>query len=296
MNINNWLSILVAAGILATPAMAPCAAPAAKQTKQAAVGTKPPKTDYSFLNGKTGTTNASVFSEEKLTAAINHKLGSRITKFIYTDTMNSCLSMLKSDRADFMLTSDVSAAYIIQRNPELKSVILTDNNGLAMILRVSDIALRDKLNSAIKKLKASGELAGLYKKWISDLPVGREPIMPRIEKTSYPETIYAGVSGDMPPLDYVAADGRPAGYNVALLTEISKIIGKNIEVISIDAPARFAALQSKKIDVFFWQRVPDKAEKDKLKNDAGVQAFYKKIAVTEPYCVVKTVFLLKKGS
>ena len=294
MNMNKWLSILVAAGILATPAIAHCAAQTAKQTKQAAAGAKPLKADYSFLNGKTGTTNASIFSEEKLTAAINRKLGSRITKFIYTDTMSGCLSMLKSDRADFMLTSDVSAAYIIQRNPGLKSVILTDNNGLAMLLRVSDMALRDQLNSAIKKLNASGELARLYKKWISDLPVGREPTMPRIEKTSYPETVYAGVSGDMPPLDYVAADGRPAGYNVALLTEISKIIGKNIEVMSIDAPARFAALQSKKIDVFFWQRVPDKAETEKLKNDAGVQAFSKKIAVTEPYCVVKTVFLLKK--
>ncbi|MEI7481331.1 MAG: transporter substrate-binding domain-containing protein [Elusimicrobiota bacterium] len=294
MNINKWLSILVAAAIFATPALAHCAAQATKQTKQAAVGAKPLKADYSFLNGKTGTTNASIFSEEKLTAAINRKLGSRITKFIYSDTMSGGLSMLKSDRADFMLTSDVSAAYIIQRNPELKSVIFTDNNGLAMLLRVSDMALRDQLNSAIKKLKASGELAGLYKKWISDLPVGQEPSMPRIGKTSYPETIYAGVSGDMPPLDYVAADGRPAGYNVALLTEISKIIGKNIEVMSIDAPARFAALQSNKIDVFFWQRVPDKAETEKFKNDAGVQAFSKKIAVTEPYCVVKTVFLLKK--
>ena len=41
----------------------------------------------------------------------------------------------------------------------------------------------------------------------------------------------------MPPLDLVLADGTPAGFNTAVLAEISKRIGKNFEVTDIDGNA-----------------------------------------------------------
>jgi ABC-type amino acid transport substrate-binding protein len=287
MKNTKWMPALIAAVILA-------GAQTAKTAEQAAAGTTPAKPDYSFLTGKTGTANASIFSEEELTAAMNKKLGAQIKNFVYTDSMASGLAMLKSDRADFMLTGDIAADYIIQRNPGFKSVVFSGNNGLAMILRSSDVKLRDSLNSAIRKLKASGKSAELYKKWITELPAGQEPSMPTIAKTAYKDTVYVGVSGDLPPLDYMAADGKPSGFNIAFLAEISKIAGKNIEIMSIDASARFAALQSEKIDVFFWQRLPDKSEQEKAKKLPAVQALHKNFITTAPYCTLKTVFLLKK--
>ena len=36
------------------------------------------------------------------------------------------------------------------------------------------------------------------------------------------ETYVVGVTGDLPPLDYVAADGTPAGFNVALMDAIAE--------------------------------------------------------------------------
>ena len=205
--------------------------------------------------------------------------------------------MLESGRADFMMTSDVTANYIIQRNPEFKYVVYSEDMGLTMLLRTTNVKLRDSLNAGITKLKASGKIDELYKKWITELPVGQEPGMAKIEKTAYPETIYVGVSGDMPPLDYVAADGKPAGYNIALLAEISKLIGKNIDVVSIDSPARLAALQSKKIDVFFWQRMPKSHGQRKEYKGISMQDiknFSKNFILTKPYCPVKTVLLMKK--
>ncbi len=294
MKINVWMSALIAAGMFAAPAALSAQTQAAKTPKQAAAVKTAAKPDYSFLNGKTGTTNASIFSEEQLTAAMNKQLGSQIKNFVYTDSMASGLAMLKSERADFLLTGNIAADYIIQRNPEFKSVVFSGNNGVAMVLRGADVKLRNSLNSAIRKLKSSGDSAEMYKKWITDLPVGQEPAMPKTEKTAYKETVYVGVSGDMPPLDYVAADGKPAGYNIALLAGISKIIGRNIEVVSIDSSSRFAALQAKKIDVFFWQRLPDKSEQEKVKNMPAVQAFHKNFITTAPYCEFKTVFLLRK--
>lgn len=287
MNIRKFLSALLSAGMLAMPPAAHSAGQTAKTPKQG-------KMDYSFLDGKTGTVSYSIWSEKKLTDMMNAQIGSHIKNFVYVNSMTGGLSMLKSGRADFMLTSDITAAYIIQRDPTLRSVVFSEDNGLAMILRHPDVKLRDSFNSAIRQLKASGKTDELYKTWVKELPVGQEPAATPIAKTSYPETVYVGVSGDIPPLDYVAADGKPAGYNIALLAEISKLIGKNIEVVSVDPQAKLAALLSKKIDVFFWQRLPNKKDRKTVENDADRQAFHKKFIFTEPYCVVKTVLLLKK--
>ena len=66
------------------------------------------------------------------------------------------------------------------------------------------------------------------------------------------ETITVAVTGDMPPIDYIAADGTPAGYNTALLAEIGKRLQVNISLVDIDTAARAAALKSKRVDVVFW--------------------------------------------
>ena len=53
------------------------------------------------------------------------------------------------------------------------------------------------------------------------------------------------------------ADGTPAGFNTALLAEIAKRLGKNIEIVDIDSGARAVALTSNKIDVIFWAVIPN---------------------------------------
>lgn len=260
-----------------------------------AVKVKNEKKDFSFLNGKVGTMANFRLSEDKLLDIVNKFYGTQIKKLIYTDNMIGSLSMLKSGRADFMLTNSVTANYISQRNPDFK-VITSEELLLEMVLRISDIQLRDAFNSAINKLKVSGKLEELKRKWISDLPVGQEPSLAKSEKKSYAETIHVGVAGNIPPLDYITADGRPAGYNIALLEEISKIIGKNIEIVIIDSQAKFAALEAKKIDVFFTNAVPNKEDAQKISFDDNVveQALKKKFIFTEPYYKSSYAFLLKK--
>ena len=65
-------------------------------------------------------------------------------------------------------------------------------------------------------------------------------------------TIKVAVTGDMPAMDFVTADGKPAGFNVAFLSELSKRINKNIELVDVDAGARSAALSSGQVDALFW--------------------------------------------
>ena len=50
----------------------------------------------------------------------------------------------------------------------------------------------------------------------------------------------------------------------------------------------------KKIDVFFWQLMPNsKFQEDFTKKLAGSEQFAKKFIVTKPYCAVKASVLLK---
>ena len=80
------------------------------------------------------------------------------------------------------------------------------------------------------------------------------------------ETIKVGVTGDLPPIDYVDEAGIPAGFNTAVLAEISRRTGKNIELVSIDSGARSLALSEGIVDVVFWSRIsaPDQSIYDSL--------------------------------
>ena len=84
------------------------------------------------------------------------------------------------------------------------------------------------------------------------------------------ETIRVAVTGSLPPMDYFAGDGTPAGFNTEIMAEIGRRTGKNIEFVSVDAGARLLALTSGTVDVVFWAR--NHAEHDTLVDPAAWKA------------------------
>ena len=97
----------------------------------------------------------------------------------------------------------------------------------------------------------------LTKTYITDLKPNEDPPAVKIEQIDGADTIKVGVTGDLPPLDLILADGTPAGFNTAVLAEISKRINKNIEIVTIDSSTRAAALMSGNVDVIFWTVTPE---------------------------------------
>ncbi|MDR2743225.1 MAG: transporter substrate-binding domain-containing protein [Treponema sp.] len=62
-----------------------------------------------------------------------------------------------------------------------------------------------------------------------------------------------GISGDLPPCNYISADGKPAGFNVALMDALSQVLSKNVQFVTVPSDARFSALLSKnarRMDLF----------------------------------------------
>jgi len=130
------------------------------------------------------------------------------------------------------------------------------SDSFCFAVRKDDTELKAQLDKAIDEMKSDGTLDKLVKDYITDAEPDN---IPRVEipMTDGAPTIKVGVTGDLPPLDLVLPDGTPAGFNTAMLAEIAKRIGRNIELVNIDSGARAAALASNQIDVIFWAVVPN---------------------------------------
>lgn len=110
--------------------------------------------------------------------------------------------------------------------------------------------LRDRVNEALSDMKADGTLQTLQAQYTKD--VLNDPAPVEFEVFEGAQTLRVGVTGDLPPVDYVAEDGSPAGFNTALLSELGKRLKVNIEILNIESGARTISLTSGVADVIFW--------------------------------------------
>ena len=144
---------------------------------------------------------------------------------------------------------------------EIQTAVLKDHtlefvDAFCLAMRESDEDLFQQVDGAVKKMRDDGTLESLEKKYIKDLKAGEEPEAVEIEKFEGADTIKVAITGDLPPIDLILADGRPAGFNTAVLSEIGKRLQKNIELVQIESAARAAALESGRVDISFWAIVP----------------------------------------
>ena len=176
----------------------------------------------------------------------------------YFDRMNDMQLALDSGQIDMLSTYQSVADYMLQKSPD-KELLPTEkilSDSFCFAIREGDKMLKNDLNKAIKAMSTDGTLSKLSKQYIIDLKDGTEPPAIEIKEIPGAETIKVAVTGDLPPFDMILADGTPTGFSTAVLSEVSKRIGKNIEMISIDSGARASILSSKGADVVFWVAVP----------------------------------------
>ena len=152
------------------------------------------------------------------------------------------------------------ADYVIANNDKFE---LVPDNALEKIqysfcfaVRKDDAQLKDDLSRIVDEMKADGTLDKLVTECITNVNKGQAPPKVDIPKIDGAPTIKVGITGDLPPLDLILPDNSPAGFNTAMLAEIAKRLGRNVEVVDIDSGARASALKSKFIDVVFWTVVP----------------------------------------
>lgn len=216
------------------------------------------------LKLKTGILSRSAMGEEESEKIIGdhtaeHVLGDMEFALTYYDNLSSMLMALQAKDIYVMILANSVAEYVVAQNDALMIAAERPGEGLQqnttsyqMMMKEEDAEIHQKFNDAIVALKEEGVIDELIETHIKGHTDGSNPKPVELPVIDGAKTIKVAVTGDIPPIDYVAADGTPAGFNLALLAEIAKKAEMNIEVVQVDTGARVAALTSGRADVLFW--------------------------------------------
>ncbi len=179
-------------------------------------------------------------------------------KHVFFDNMNSMVAALQAGQIHEMSVYETVGNYLSSMNPNMKfefsEPVATDNFSLALLEENQE--LKKEFNDAILKLTADGTLSKLVKTYISESNTVKTPEAVELPTFYGEPTIKIGVTGDLPLMDYIREDGLPAGFNTAVLAELSRRMEKNFVLVQIESGARAAALTSKLVDAVFWAVSP----------------------------------------
>ena len=209
--------------------------------------------------------NATENRMEEILQKVQEETKVPVTHYVltYYDSLRTMQMGIESGSVDEVSLYKCVADYVTALDPKYEIVKndLVGNLGdsFCFAVRKEDTALKPDLDKVIGEMKTDGSLDKLITEYITNVDKANPPKI-EIPTTDGAPTIKVGVTGDLPPLDFVAADNTPAGFNTALLAEVAKRLGRNIEVVDIDSGARAAALSGKQIDVVFWAVVPYKGK------------------------------------
>ena len=209
----------------------------------------------------------------------------------YYNNLNEMQMALKSNQIDLISTYQFVAAYMTGRDNTL-DIVPPDKNledSFCFAVKGDNTELLSQFDNAISEMTADRTMANIAEQYITNVTRGEEPKAVSIAEIAGAETLKVAVTGDLPPFDMMTADGTPTGYSTAVMAEISKRIGKNIEFVSVDSAARATALVSNKVDVVFWVAVPndDKLVPGNIDTPEG-------LALSKPYYVESITYIALK--
>jgi polar amino acid transport system substrate-binding protein len=173
--------------------------------------------------------------------------------------LSAALLALENEKIQLLASPKTTVDYIVAHNDKFQIADYPTANGKnskSMLTAETNTELYGILDEAIKQLKADGTLDQLIEEELNAY-ITIDPTPAELPTFDGAKTYKIAVTGDLPPMDFVTADGKAAGFNVALLTEIANIAQVNFELVVVDADARLTSLASGVVDAVFWV-IPNK--------------------------------------
>ena len=222
----------------------------------------------------------------------------RVIKFF--DSLMAMEMALRSGRIDELALPEAVALYVVNNNSNY-DILFSLNmmpSTISFGFRRGNTKLQKEFNAAISAMKKDGTLKRIESKYITDLG-SSEPQPVKFENFKGAATIKVAVTGGLPPIDFISANGTPTGYNTAILSEIGKRIKKNIRLISVDAGGRSAALSSERADVVFWYRNTEGFNTNNVKGLKGKNVNMRDsidgVILSEPYYTWDTDLIIGRN-
>lgn len=206
-------------------------------------------------------------------------------RYVFYNTMTDMLMALYRGDIVVLETDRNTVRYIESRNEGIvdRPPYLNPNTLMfSILLRGEDEELRAKISESIAAMKEDGTIEAMTKRYIEDVIEGEDPeaVVPEVFPDA--QTIKVAVTGDRPPMDFVSAGGEPLGFNTALIAEIARRLGINIEFVTVDCGARGIALATGVCDIVFWMEIGDFENWE----GADLEDQPEDTIVTEPYMSV----------
>ena len=205
----------------------------------------------------------------------------------FYDSLLAMQMALRARKIEELTLPEAVGMYLVTSNPkyEIKFSLNMMPSNISFGFRKNSTALKKEFDTAINAMKKDGTLRKLEAKYVSGL--SGEPGAAKFQDFKGADVIKVAVTGDLPPIDYIAADGKPTGYNTAILSEIGRRLKKNIRLISVEAGGRSAALASERADVVFWYRNTEGVKLPKKAKGSGLKGAMNDtpggIILSEPY-------------
>ena len=218
----------------------------------------------------------------------------------FYDSLLAMQMALRSNKIDEIALPEPVGMYLVTNNPKYDIYFSLNMmpSTISFGFKRGNTALQKDFNAAISAMRKDGTLARLQKDFVENLPTG-EPGAVKFTNFNGAKTIRVAVTGDLPPIDFIAADGTPTGYNTAILAEIGKRIKKNIRLVSIESGARSAALAGERADVVFWYRNTEGIKAPKQAKGKNLGSVMKDtldgVILSEPYYEWDTDLIIGLG-
>ena len=198
--------------------------------------------------GKLGLSEEEFNSSIRSSNAWNDAKHSKDDFFKFYDSLSSMILGLDKGEVDEIDFPTIIGEYVLKMRPDFKvsCIVPVWPSDYVFGFIKGNTALKDKFDEALTSIKNDGTLEYLQVHFLS----GGENV--EFSEFDGAETVKIGVTGDIPPVDYVNPDGKPAGFNIAILSEIARRLKINVKLVHIDAGARASALASGRVDAVFW--------------------------------------------
>ena len=222
-------------------------------------------------------------------------------EFVFYRSLSQMIMAVNAGEIDEILLPETVAEYFLNAHSDyiINCVVITPKDPFLLSFGFfeNNKELAEKFNKALAEMKRDGTLITLQGKYI--LGANTAMLEERFitdHNTSVPNPVVfrkfddapeikAAVTGDMPPIDYIAPDGSANGFNAAILAEIAGRLGMNVKLQNIESSARAAMLSSGRSDVVFWFE-HKRANSTKYDVPEG-------IILSEPYYEFNTFYHLK---
>ncbi len=176
--------------------------------------------------------------------------------FKFYDSLQAMQLALNAGEIEEAVLPEVVAEYVMNVTGQYRvtAIAKTKPAYLAFGFRLDDRgkALAAQFNDAILTMKQDGTLSALLGRYIYEAGIGDPETVEFKKFDNVDKKLTIAVTGDLPPLDYVAADGTAAGFNTAVIAEIGRRLNVNIELVYIMSGARAATVMSGRADAVFW--------------------------------------------